>query len=61
MVVNFRAREISRGARKLARTPTLNYIKKKDHSSSCRRLLVYLMVLATLSHSGLFAANPSQS
>jgi len=24
MVVNFRAREISRGARKLARTPTLN-------------------------------------
>jgi hypothetical protein len=28
MVVNFRAREISRGARKLARTPTL--IKKKD-------------------------------
>jgi hypothetical protein len=30
MVVNFRAREISRGARKLARTPTLNYIKKKE-------------------------------
>jgi len=28
MVVNFRARGISRGARKLARTPTLN-IKKK--------------------------------
>jgi hypothetical protein len=29
MVVNFRARGISRGARKLARTPTLIYIKKK--------------------------------
>jgi len=29
MVVNFRARGISRGARKLARTPTLNYKKKK--------------------------------
>jgi hypothetical protein len=29
MVVNFRARGISRGARKLARTPTLNYSKKK--------------------------------
>jgi hypothetical protein len=28
MVVNFRARGISRGARKLARTPTL--IKKKE-------------------------------
>jgi hypothetical protein len=29
MVVNFRARGISRGARKLARTPTLNFKKKK--------------------------------
>jgi hypothetical protein len=29
MVVNFRAREISRGTRKLARTPTLNKKKKK--------------------------------
>ena len=29
MVVNFRARGISRGARKLARTPTLNLKKKK--------------------------------
>jgi hypothetical protein len=29
MVVNFRARGISRGARKLARTPTLIYKKKK--------------------------------
>jgi len=29
MVVNFRAREISQGARKLARTPTLN--KKKNY------------------------------
>jgi hypothetical protein len=29
MVVNFRAREISRGARKLVRTPTLNYKKEK--------------------------------
>jgi hypothetical protein len=28
MVVNFRARGISRGARKLARTPTLNSKKK---------------------------------
>ena len=30
MVVNFRAREISRGTRKLARTPTLNLTKKKS-------------------------------
>ena len=30
MVVNFRAREISRGARKLARTPTLKKIKKNN-------------------------------
>ena len=30
MVVNFRARGISRGARKLARTPTLNLKKKKN-------------------------------
>ena len=29
MVVNFRAREISRGARKLARTPTIIKKKKK--------------------------------
>jgi hypothetical protein len=29
MVVNFRAREISRGTRKLTRTPTLNKKKKK--------------------------------
>jgi hypothetical protein len=29
MVVNFRARGISRGTRKLARTPTLNKKKKK--------------------------------
>ena len=29
MVVNFRARGISRGTRKLARTPTLNLKKKK--------------------------------
>jgi hypothetical protein len=29
MVVNFRAHGISRGARKLARTPTLNLKKKK--------------------------------
>jgi hypothetical protein len=29
MVVNFRARGISRGARKLARTPTIIIIKKK--------------------------------
>jgi hypothetical protein len=29
MVVNFRAREISRGARKLARTATLKLKKKK--------------------------------
>ena len=28
MVVNFRARRISRGTRKLARTPILNYKKK---------------------------------
>jgi len=32
MVVNFRARGISRGARKLARTPTLNKKKKKNHT-----------------------------
>jgi len=30
MVVNFRAYGISRGARKLTRTPTLNYKKKKE-------------------------------
>jgi len=30
MIVNFRAREISRGTRKLARTPTLNLKKKKS-------------------------------
>jgi hypothetical protein len=32
MVVNFRAREISRGARKLAQTSTLIIIKKNDNS-----------------------------
>ena len=32
MVVNFRARGISRGARKLARTSTLNLKKKKNYS-----------------------------
>jgi hypothetical protein len=32
MVVNFRARRISRGARKLARTPTLK--KKKEKKTS---------------------------
>jgi len=31
MVVNFRARGISRGARKLTRTPTLNYSKKNKN------------------------------
>ena len=37
MVVNFRAREISRGARKLARTPTIiKKKKKKNHENrSC--------------------------
>jgi hypothetical protein len=34
MVVNFRARGISRGARKLARTPTLNLKKKKLNNGS---------------------------
>ena len=34
MVVNFRAREISRGARKLARTPTLKLKKKRATSKS---------------------------
>jgi len=33
MVVNFRARGISRGTRKLVRIPTLNYKKKKILSS----------------------------
>jgi len=33
MVVNFRAREISRGAYKLARTSTLNKKKKKQGPS----------------------------
>ena len=32
MVVNFRARGISRGARKLTRTPTLNLKKKKNRN-----------------------------
>jgi hypothetical protein len=31
MVVNFRARRISRGARKLIRTPTLNKKKKFEY------------------------------
>jgi hypothetical protein len=30
MVINFRVREISRGTRKLIRTPTLNYKKTKN-------------------------------
>jgi hypothetical protein len=33
MIVNFRARGISRGARKLARTPTLNLKKKKKKAT----------------------------
>jgi hypothetical protein len=36
MVVNFRAREISRGARKLARTPTLKKKKKKENNEHCK-------------------------
>ena len=31
MIVNFKAREISRGARKLARTPTLNWKKEEEY------------------------------
>jgi ribosomal protein L16/L10AE len=42
MVVNFRVRGISRGARKLARTLTLNYIKKK-------KKLLWLRVVPNLS------------
>ena len=34
MVVNFRARGISRGARKLARTPILNLKKKREKRST---------------------------
>jgi hypothetical protein len=37
MVVNFRTREISRGVRKLARTPTLN--KKKNTTSKLRNII----------------------
>ena len=35
MVVNFRARKINQGARKLARTPTLNY-KKNIYVMVCK-------------------------
>jgi hypothetical protein len=37
MVVNFRARGISRGARKLTRTPTLNYSKKNKKKKEKRK------------------------
>jgi hypothetical protein len=39
MVVNFRTRGISRGARKLARTPTLNLKKKKTWKTMLKWLL----------------------
>jgi hypothetical protein len=38
MVVNFRARGISRGARKLTRTPTLNLKKKKTGIESMTQI-----------------------
>ena len=38
MIVNFKARGISRGARKLARTPTLNKKKKKNRVLFFKRL-----------------------
>jgi len=43
MVVNFRAREISRGARKLARTPTLNK-KKTWYIVDRKKYLVETMI-----------------
>jgi hypothetical protein len=46
MVVNFRARGISRGMHKLTRTPTLIIIKKND--GSFRTVLAILRTAATL-------------
>jgi hypothetical protein len=46
MVVNFRARGISRGTRKLTRTPTSIIIKKND--GSFRTVLAILRTAATL-------------
>jgi putative ribosome biogenesis GTPase RsgA len=49
MIVNFKAREISRGARKLARTPTLKKKKKrrshlkKKHNVK-RKLVIYTAI-----------------
>jgi len=40
MVVNFRARGISRGARKLARTPTLNKKKNYDDDNKSMHLSI---------------------
>jgi hypothetical protein len=45
MVVNFRAREISRGARKLARTPTI--IKKKKKHIILKRIMGLVEVYIT--------------
>jgi hypothetical protein len=39
MVVNFKTRGISQGARKLVRTPTLNYKKKIGYLHSCNHLI----------------------
>jgi len=51
MIVNFRAREISRGARKLTRTPTL-IIKKKHFIVKLQRVHLKLYNSIELSISG---------
>jgi hypothetical protein len=43
MVVNFRAREISRGARKLTRTPMLN-LKKKSTFNRELFLIIFRII-----------------
>jgi putative ribosome biogenesis GTPase RsgA len=48
MIVNFRAREISRGTRKLARIPTLKKKKKRSHLKKKhnvkRKLVIYTAI-----------------
>jgi hypothetical protein len=54
MVVNFRARGINQGARKLARTPTLNLKKKKliilalKYSLKSRKDIVFGIAVAVV-------------
>jgi hypothetical protein len=48
MVVNFRAREISRGARKLARTATLKLKKKKRTGDLTFHGLFIIIIIESL-------------